>query len=213
MITYHELECPACLRKFKIRLSYYNYQKDTKGQRLFHCSSACSRTKHIKYVSGICQHCSQNFTRVSNGSKEKAKFCSQACGAKHISESRRSAGACKYCDNIIAWAPVKRLICADCRSGNSISKKTLRELKESYDKIQYHAKIRGHARQIYKFSRKPLSCLVCRYDFHVDVCHIKAVKEFDLSCIISEVNSINNLVALCKNHHWEFDHGALSLFR
>lgn len=28
---------------------------------------------------------------------------------------------------------------------------------------------------------------------------------------ISDVNDPSNLVALCKNHHWEFDNGHLSL--
>lgn len=41
--------------------------------------------------------------------------------------------------------------------------------------------------------------------------HIKAVSEFSDDTLISEINDINNLVGLCPNHHWEYDHGLLNL--
>ena len=38
-----------------------------------------------------------------------------------------------------------------------------------------------------------------------------AVSDFDDSALISEINSKDNLIALCPNHHWEYDHGLLKL--
>ena len=35
--------------------------------------------------------------------------------------------------------------------------------------------------------------------------HIKAVSDFNDDTLISEINDIDNLIALCPNHHWEYD--------
>ena len=56
-----------------------------------------------------------------------------------------------------------------------------------------------------------MSCKVCSYDLHVDICHVIAVHQFNADRTLGEVNNIDNLVALCKNHHWEFDNGMLDL--
>lgn len=65
------------------------------------------------------------------------------------------------------------------------------------------------ARKTY-FENNPYPCCtVCGYNKQIEVAHIKAVSEFEDSATISEINDINNLVALCPNHHWEFDNGYL----
>lgn len=51
----------------------------------------------------------------------------------------------------------------------------------------------------------------CGYDKHVEVCHIKAIRDFDLKTKIKDINSKENLVLLCPNCHWEFDNGLLTL--
>lgn len=50
------------------------------------------------------------------------------------------------------------------------------------------------------------SCAHCGYDKHIQICHIKAISSFDEDTLISVVNSKDNLIALCPNCHWEFDH-------
>jgi predicted restriction endonuclease len=45
----------------------------------------------------------------------------------------------------------------------------------------------------------------------VDIAHRKPVSKFSDDTRVSEINDISNLAALCKNHHWEFDHGTLEL--
>jgi len=69
--------------------------------------------------------------------------------------------------------------------------------------------IAKNARAIYYKSSAKRKCFLCEYDKHFDVCHIKDVSEFDNSSLISEINDISNLIGLCKNHHWEFDHNSL----
>lgn len=54
-------------------------------------------------------------------------------------------------------------------------------------------------------------CYNCGYDKHVELCHIKGVRTFDGTAKISEVNSYKNLIQLCRNCHWEFDHNMLTI--
>lgn len=43
------------------------------------------------------------------------------------------------------------------------------------------------------------------------MCHIRAVSDFSDDALISEINDISNLIALCPNHHYEYDAGILDL--
>lgn len=79
----------------------------------------------------------------------------------------------------------------------------------SYQK--YRETVRKMSEKIYKKSGRPKRCAVCGYDKFVEIAHIKAVSEFDESALISDINSIDNLIALCPNHHWEYDNGVLIL--
>ena len=49
------------------------------------------------------------------------------------------------------------------------------------------------------------TCTICGYDKYYEVCHIKSVSDFSDDSLISEINSLDNLVALCPNHHKEYD--------
>ena len=75
----------------------------------------------------------------------------------------------------------------------------------------WRSDIQKNARLIYQQSKKPNCCVVCEYDKTYEVAHIKAVSDFDDDTLVSEINSIDNLIALCPNHHWEFDHGQLDV--
>ena len=46
---------------------------------------------------------------------------------------------------------------------------------------------------------------------YIEVAHIKAVADFSDGSTLAEINSINNLIALCPNHHWEYDNGYLKI--
>ena len=65
--------------------------------------------------------------------------------------------------------------------------------------------IQKNAKKIYDLSDKPKQCVVCGYDKHYEVAHIKAVSDFDNNALITEINNVDNLIALCPNHHWEYD--------
>ena len=60
-------------------------------------------------------------------------------------------------------------------------------------------------------SERPKSCAMCGYDVRVEIAHIKSVSSFGANSTMGEINHVSNLVALCRNHHWEFDHGMTGL--
>ena len=72
--------------------------------------------------------------------------------------------------------------------------------------------IQKHARFVYQNSNKSKCCFYCGYDKHYEVAHKKSVSDFDdKSKIVDEINDVENLIALCPTHHWEFDNGFLKI--
>lgn len=155
------------------------------------------------------------------------KFCSRSCAATFNNKAnpRRKATEkfCKRCEKSLgvfangskpgSW----KRICDDCKIRKPLNidwdletKGSLRGMGNSNygGRFPY---IRTLSRKAYINSGKDMNCKVCQYDLHVDVCHIKDVKEFPETALIKDINHIDNLVALCKNHRWEFDNGHLKL--
>lgn len=73
------------------------------------------------------------------------------------------------------------------------------------------AAICHHARTIYNQSNKLKHCIVCGYKNHYEVAHIISVSDFPDDVFVSDINNLDNLVALCPNHHWEYDKNILNL--
>jgi len=123
--------------------------------------------------------------------RQKTKQC-KACAVKIVSSRT-------YCD--LCWSKVH-----EAQRAPNI---TLGELKETHP-YGFHSKIRQHSSSVGK--DLPDECSYCGYNKHVHVCHIKDVKDFPDDVLYREVvNSIDNLIKLCPNHHWEFDNFQLSL--
>lgn len=149
-----------------------------------------------------CLHCG---TPTAN-----AKYCSRSCanrvnGRLHPSR-QRIARHCKRCGTALAS---RRTTCDPCNP-SFVDWRTvpLQQLKAKA-RQQYAAQIRSLARLSYRKSSRPQACVVCGYDAHYEVCHIKPISGFLPTDFVADVNDLRNLVALCPNHHWEFDHGRL----
>ena len=56
-----------------------------------------------------------------------------------------------------------------------------------------------------------IPCANCGYEKHVELYHIKSVASFGDETILSVVNSEDNVIQLCRNCHWELDHGILDI--
>jgi len=168
----------------------------------------------------ICFNCLKTIEVGSNKVKNvrQKKFCNNSCSASFNNKYRKvnkwaKKKLCKYCEK---ETPTKdSTTCVDYNP-NKIDWTviTIKELKERYNskpKFYFQGRIRLLSRNVYKNSGLPNYCVNCKYELQYDVCHIKSIKDFSEEARISEVNNINNLIALCKRCHWEFDNGYLKL--
>jgi len=163
----------------------------------------------------ICQHCGSIIV-VKEAEKisevKKRKYCNQICNgmSKKIKDEHSHLvdknERCKRRKGIIDRNSYE--------SGISILSKTKGELFNDRANWQSaRSSIQRSARKNYfdHFSSSRCCKVGCDYSLHIDVAHIKSVSEFEDSALISEINHHSNLVGLCKNHHWEFDHGYLNI--
>lgn len=147
--------------------------------------------------------------KCKNCNKEtnNPQYCSRSCAAIKTNKEfpkRTKTKKCKTCKNLILK---NRTYCKECFTEEiKIENKTIKELKKNGNANKYgYPMIRQDSRRKYIKSNKEMKCQVCGYYLHVDICHVKDIKNFEENTLIKEVNDLNNLVALCKNHHWEFD--------
>lgn len=158
-----------------------------------------------RVVMNQCMECGRQTTNP--------KFCSRSCAARYTNRfSPKRKIRAFYCQTCGRPTTHRRKYC-DAHQPNALKSyddATIEDIRR-YAKYQANALIRRLARRAYRVGRLPLHCSVCGYSKHVEICHIHAIEKFPEQTHLSEVNSLNNLVALCPNHHWEFDHGLLSL--
>lgn len=107
----------------------------------------------------------------------------------------------------------KRKVVCDEHSPKYVNydNRTLTELKRNRTAHRFSTIVRYHSRKVYRESNKPKHCINCGYSKTYQVSHIKGIASFDLQSTLNEVNSIDNLTALCPNCHWEYDNGLISL--
>jgi len=177
-----------------------------------------------------CLNCTKTI-RFKSGTKpsciKKRKFCTKSCAATfnnkekpkraRITRERKCARCSKSfvvkrrSNGKLSAAIYCTKVCSYIRPSYLYTKTKGQVFTESISWQAARSTIQRHARRIYRESGRPNNCYVCEYDTHVNVSHIKAVSEFSDEVLIAEINSVENLLALCPNHHWEFDHGLLTL--
>lgn len=141
------------------------------------------------------------------------KFCTQKCSAiynnKNTPKRKRKIYLCK--SGCGAQINYNRKYCKNCFNNKRIDWENMTYqyfLNRHYS--FRHTMIRELARKVYKKCGKPQKCAVCEFQ-HIEVCHIKPINEFLPETKLKEINSPDNLVGLCPNHHYELDHGILKL--
>lgn len=170
----------------------------------------------IPRVKRVCKNCGQEAK-----SKYARVFCSVSCSA--IWNNRNSTGhklrlekatQPRYCpecsSNMIKRSKGWR--CPNCSISylkDTIRYKTLAEIMRLNKNA--HSRIRSHARHVFYGSNPDMKCFRCGYDTFIEVCHIRAIKSFSPDSLIQEINDLSNLIGLCPNCHWEYDHGRWNL--
>lgn len=169
----------------------------------------CLQFNCMLFTKVKCLHCTSEFDkRTSQLRKSDNHFCSRSCSASFFNKRNpkrpRKECQCKRCgqNTGYTWRD-KRTVCDACLANKKTTK------KDYVDQLPYqvHGQIRREARSIYAKSDRPKHCVICGYSKHYHVCHVKAIKDFPPEALLKEINHKTNLVALCPNHHWEFDNG------
>ena len=146
------------------------------------------------------------------------KFCDRSCSAKFTNRTpkrkpvERICTICKEPYFRSASSKGKRTRCDKCQTAQKEPQWqdfTIGEMRgdgnsNSKSRIPY---VRELARKTYLRSGLPLSCVICGYRVHVEICHRWDISRFKPEAPLSQVNHIDNLVPMCKNHHWEYDNG------
>lgn len=147
---------------------------------------------------------------VCNKPTNNPKFCSRSCSTTYNNLQNPRRTRTKICafDDCNTLILSSRTFCYAHKARTS-KYKTIGELRKGAG-YQINAYARSIARGWAKKNIDMSKCSVCGYKNHVEVCHIIPLASFPDETPISETYT-NNVVGLCPNHHWEFDHGMLTL--
>lgn len=187
--------CLSCGKDFQATKSEIN-----RGNARY-CSRSCS----YKRTTGRTTTCPCG-TETRN-----PKYCSRSCAATYNNRTYPKGGPppklryCKRCGILLDRSEYSKTnrCCHDCR--RPFGELTLTEVRLD-NAHSRHTRITANAKNTYSKSDRPKHCVKCGYDKHYEVCHIKAIKDFPDTAKMKEVNHLDNLIALCPNCHWEFDH-------
>lgn len=151
------------------------------------------------------------------GCENKAvkKFCSLSCAATYnnknrlIGKKKERTWSCCDCGTAVQR---KQKRCSKCHrtKTNRASDMIGDVIYDNQGRHNAYTKIRSRARHLAK-KQGWKSCRLCGYDRHFEVCHIRPIQNFPKETLISEVNHLTNLIPLCPNCHWEFDHGFVQI--
>lgn len=159
----------------------------------------------------ICLQCEKEFEGRSS-----RKFCSQTCSASYNNIGIRRHGTgdklvCPKCGNKKSYQGKMCSSCYQITTTILFGKKKLKEVIRDSSKYKCE-QVRQHAHRVMRdFSNKKKICEVCGYKIYIELCHIKPIVDFDLNDLLEEINSLDNLLWLCPNHHKEQELGLLEL--
>ena len=142
------------------------------------------------------------------------KFCSVICvnrtNAKKNTKHGKYIKKDKICPECRRKHQKLRMDCCSFKCQVINKNRAIKKNDISKDIHSNFTTISSNARRVAKYF-KEYKCFKCNYKLHNEVCHIKAVNEFDDGSTLYEINHPDNLVMLCPTHHWEFDNGHTKL--
>lgn len=162
-----------------------------------------------------CEECHKTITKLaSEVRKTTNSFCSSSCSASFNNKNKPKkygTACCENCDKEYDKAKdkVSNTCSQFCFMELGMKQRIMKDSvnrsgSNTYDNIRQNA--RTYSKYFY-----PTKCMICDYDKHYEVCHVKDLKDFTREETIYEVNNKTNLIHLCPNCHWEFDHNQLDI--
>lgn len=155
----------------------------------------------------LCANCGEPILPVvgmSLPAVKKKRFCNKSCAAKLNNrlfpkkpKRPRKFNECQACSVKI---DPPSMTCFSC-----VKERTAQMKKADISRSE----IGQHARRV--LGKDSMECSVCGYSAHVEACHIRPVSDFPQDATVGEINDRSNLMYLCPNHHWEFDHGMITV--
>jgi hypothetical protein len=154
-----------------------------------------------------CKNCGKNFEKANAQIKRSSNhYCSRSCSASinnKNSPRKVKTKQCELCSNLILSSRKK---CPECIQNLKPHDYMLKDaIYYSHHKSSAFALVRSRARLIAK-NLGMNKCVKCGYNKHVEIAHIKPISEFSLDAKLSEINHESNILPLCPNCHWEYDH-------
>ena len=138
-----------------------------------------------------------------NSKRPSQRFCSAVCRTAFNSK-RWAATNQKICTKCGAKCKHTSTICKLCQTDSTLCRtKTVGDCKDSSEIRNFNRSWNKHL--------VSLPCQVCGYSLHVELAHIKPISSFSKRTLLSVVNDPSNILVLCRNHHWEQEHGFLLL--
>lgn len=204
------LTCMACGEKFPRREACYKADM-ARGRTKICCSRTClGKSQRVPVAEILCKNCGKIINRLNKDiNRSKNHFCSSSCAASYNNKHRivhRQHKVHKCLDCRLPFIKKKNVVrcdlCIEIWKNRLLNRKKSEVSKRD---------ITTSARAIAMKNGLLNKCKVCGYTLHVDACHRKAINKFSNNTLIREINIATNLIGLCKNHHWEFDHGFLTI--
>ncbi len=174
----------------------------------------------------VCDNCGISFHKKPNEiARSNHNFCCKSCSATFTNKGRNrhkpTPKICKKCGEPFATKYIGAgLHCPRCfRSMTEHREKLKSATLESYHNLPSvkgkHPSWRNtHIRLLNRswnahLRQKP--CANCGYTKHVELAHIKPITSFPPTATLGEVNAESNNIPVCRNCHWELDHGLLNI--
>jgi len=187
-------------------------QKPAEAKKKRFCSRSCAAKYNNRGVDrwqakpsstrtrepyGVCSVCGVTieYTQTKDGRYYKKKYC-DSCRVRPSTTEASLRKSHK--------TRVKKYGLNDWSNINEMTKQEV--LDKCGNTWTMKCNITRYARKTYRNANKPQKCKICGYNKHVNVCHIKGIGTFSMDSLVGEINALDNLIALCPNHHWEFDH-------
>jgi len=211
-------------------------QAAIKNDKSLYCTAKCYRKSTVNRVTLECEVCGKEVERIPSAVRGHV-FCGSSCAATHsntvspkrekgihyVDGKKTTAPALKTKDGVCScgkqmWRQSAQ--CSECRLNAMKDKatedylaKTFGDFKKAANNVShtYYIYIRAGSRRLAKRRGMEKVCKVCGYDTYTELCHIKDISKFPDEATMAEINSPENLVYLCPNHHKELHLGVLEL--